>query len=284
MLHKTLEAKATTTTDLGEFTAIAAAYSVDRTNERIIPGAFKGSIAKWAESGKQIPLHWNHSGEAKDIIGTVDPSSMKETDEGLKVAGTLDLEDSEVAREAWRLMKKNAVALSFGYLVLEDAKKDGVRELQALDLFEITITPAPANPDTRFIDMKSVKQMSPEAMAEQMSAMADEMASGDYDEAEMAARMREMAQMMAEMEKSLKPSEDVSAIEDAGDEEPQAKSQAQDPLSKGHDRLQYELLTEGIDMAQSPKVEKTPEPVDTAALQRQFYDLMLHTLTGSEHP
>src|SRR3954468_3759778 len=61
LLHKTLEAKATTT-DLGEFTAIVAAYTVDRTNERIIPGAFKGTIARWQASGKMIPLHWDHGG------------------------------------------------------------------------------------------------------------------------------------------------------------------------------------------------------------------------------
>src|SRR6266498_287086 len=110
MLHKTLEAKATAT-DLGEFTALAATYSVDRTSERIVPGAFKGTITKWRESGKQIPLHWDHMGEAQNIIGTVDPASMEETEDGLRVKGQLDLKDSEVARNAWRLMKKDAVAL-----------------------------------------------------------------------------------------------------------------------------------------------------------------------------
>lgn len=155
MDHKTLEAKATAT-DQGEFTAIAAAYTVDRMNERILPGAFKASIDRWQGSGKQIPLHWDHMTEAENIIGTVDPSSMREVKDGLEVKGMLDLEENSTAREAWRLMKKNAVALSFGYLVLSDAKdSDGVRELKDLDLFEITITPAPANPDTRFIDMKS---------------------------------------------------------------------------------------------------------------------------------
>lgn len=156
MLRKTLEAKATTTTDLGEFTALAATYGVDRTNERILPGAFKDTIQAWQEWEKMIPLHWDHMGEAANVIGTVDPASMKETADGLQVSGKLDLQESPVAKDAWRLMKKNAVALSFGYLVTEDAKaKDGVRELKAIDLFEITITPAPANPETRFLNMKS---------------------------------------------------------------------------------------------------------------------------------
>ena len=156
MLHKQVRA-ASTATDLGEFTAIAAAYTRDRQDERIIAGAFGGTIAMWQGSGKMIPLHWNHSSAAEDIIGTVDPASMREEPNvGLHVRGQLDLEDSAVAREAWRLMRNNSVGLSFGYLVLEDSKGgDGVRDLKALDLFEITVTPAPANPDTRILSTKA---------------------------------------------------------------------------------------------------------------------------------
>lgn len=171
MEHKTLDAKATAT-ELGEFTAIAAAYSVDRGNERIIPGAFAKTIENWQASGKQIPLHWDHSGDAKDIIGTVDPASLKETDAGLFVAGKLDLEGSEVAKEAWRAMKSNAMALSFGYMVAEGAEaKDGVYELKAVDLFEISVTPSPMNPDTRFLALKSVTQMKPAEIREEIAAL-----------------------------------------------------------------------------------------------------------------
>jgi HK97 family phage prohead protease len=150
MLHKTVEAKATAT-ELGEFTALAAAYTVDRGNERIIPGAFSASIERWQTSGKSIPLHWDHSGDPHDIIGTVDPHATKETDAGLVVAGKLDLENSEVAQEAWRTMKSGAMGLSFGYMVLDGAEADdGVYELKAVDVFEISITSAnSARPRTR---------------------------------------------------------------------------------------------------------------------------------------
>ena len=90
-----------------------------------------------------------------NVIGSVDPATARETDEGLYVKGRLDLEDSAVAKEAWRSMKDNRVALSFGYLVTGDRKRrDGVRELTELDLFEVTLTPSPANPDTRVLSMK----------------------------------------------------------------------------------------------------------------------------------
>jgi hypothetical protein len=158
MLHKTVKATVETVADQGSFTALAAAYSVDRGNERIIPGAFQGSIEKWQASSKMIPLHWDHSGDPHDIIGTVDPAQTKETDAGLFVAGQLDLEGSEVAKEAWRSMKAGSLGLSFGYLVLDGAEaKDGVYELKAVDVFEISVTPAPMNADTRFLDLKSAK-------------------------------------------------------------------------------------------------------------------------------
>lgn len=156
MIHKTIKARATTTTDQGSFEAIAAAYSVDRVGDRIVPGAFSKSIERWQASGKSVPLHWNHQGEPEDIIGTVDPSSMEETDLGLKVAGRLDLDASEKAREAWRAMKTGSMSLSFGYMVVAEKQADDANELHELDLFEISVVPGPANADTRFLSLKSM--------------------------------------------------------------------------------------------------------------------------------
>jgi HK97 family phage prohead protease len=155
MLRKQVGLDATIT-DAGEFTAIAATWSVDRQNEQIVKGAFEDTITAWKHQGRPIPVHWDHKGDAASVIGSVDPQSMAETDEGLRVEGQLDLQDSEVAREAWRSMKAGRIALSFGYLVTADFKReDGVRELLGIDLFEVSLTPSPANPDTRIVSMKS---------------------------------------------------------------------------------------------------------------------------------
>ena len=147
-------------TDLGEFTAIAATYDVDRVKDQIIPGAFERTVARWRASGKKIPVHWNHSADAKDIIGAIDPATMREIPgEGLYVAGRLDLQDCQVAREAWRSMRNNAVALSFGYLATKSrTRRDRIRELLEIDLFEITVAPGPANPETRFLSLKAAGQ------------------------------------------------------------------------------------------------------------------------------
>jgi Caudovirus prohead serine protease len=105
-------------------------------------------------SAAPLPVELVHLLQARG--GSVEPQTMAETDEGLHVEGQLDLETSEVAREAWRSMKADRVALSFGYMVTADFKReDGVRELLGIDLFEISIVPAPANPDTRIVSMKS---------------------------------------------------------------------------------------------------------------------------------
>jgi uncharacterized protein len=152
---------ASATTDRGTFSALAAAYPVDRQGERIAKGAFQTSISRCEDSNKNIPVHWQHSASAEDIIGYVDPATMRETDEGLVVRGQLDLEDSEVARQAWRSMKNNSIGLSFGFLTVDSHDDDGVRVLDEVDLFEITLTPSPANADTRITEMKSVPDAVP---------------------------------------------------------------------------------------------------------------------------
>jgi phage head maturation protease len=90
------------------------------------------------------------------VIGSIDPSTMREEPRvGLHVRGQLDLESSETAREVWRLMKRNVVGLSFGFLTTASHTDGEVKVIDEVDLFEITVTAAPANADTRVLDMKS---------------------------------------------------------------------------------------------------------------------------------
>ena len=160
--HKTLKTAARTRTELGEFSAIAAAYSIDRDGDQIVRGAFRNTIERWQASGKRIPLHWNHSPVPKDIIGSIDPDSMREIDDGLYVRGKLDIAKSDNARDVWELVKNSVVSLSFGYLATDKAtRNDGVQELRELDLFEISLVSAPANADTRILSYKSADTAEP---------------------------------------------------------------------------------------------------------------------------
>ena len=87
MEHLVAKAMVGEVTELGEFEAIAAAYPVDAGNEQIARGAFKATLEAWRGRGRQVPLHWDHQGEASNVIGTVDPRSMEETARGLHVKG-----------------------------------------------------------------------------------------------------------------------------------------------------------------------------------------------------
>jgi HK97 family phage prohead protease len=52
-------------------------------------------------------------------------------------------------------MKHGAIYLSFGYMVDRSHEEGGVKILDEIDLFEITLTPSPANPETKVLSMKS---------------------------------------------------------------------------------------------------------------------------------
>jgi Escherichia/Staphylococcus phage prohead protease len=157
MQHMKVKASVEALADQGVFEGLAAVYTVDRDGDQIRPGVFEKTVARWQASGKRQPLHWNHQGEAENVIGCVNPGTMVETDDGLYVEGKLDLQDSEVARQAWRSMKNDSIASSFGFLVTDATERgDGVKELREIDLFEISLTPTPANADTRIVSMKSL--------------------------------------------------------------------------------------------------------------------------------
>jgi HK97 family phage prohead protease len=141
--HKAVEAQTHVANDLGEFAAIATTYDVDRVKDRIRFGAFEKTIARWRACGRRVPLHRDHRGEARNVIGSADPARMREVAGlGLYVEGKLDLDESEVAREAWRSMKDNRVGLSFGYMTVKSQRRDGINHLLELDVFEISIVPS----------------------------------------------------------------------------------------------------------------------------------------------
>jgi uncharacterized protein len=152
MQYLVTKAVAQPITDLGEFQALASTYGVDRQGERIAPGAFADTIAAWA--GRPMPLHWNHEGGADKVIGSI--TSMQEMADGLLVEGQLDIEDSAVAREAWRSVKAGRIGLSIGYMVQRSHPDGEVKVLDQVDLFEISITPSPANPGARILGWKSL--------------------------------------------------------------------------------------------------------------------------------
>jgi HK97 family phage prohead protease len=218
-------------------------------------------------------LHWDHRGDAANVIGSIDPAGTRELDQGLYVEGTLDVKDSEVAREAWRSMKNDAVSLSFGYVALKTRRRGGINDLLELDLFEVSIVPHPANPDTRVLSMKA--------------AVAERRVPSD-------AALRAQATALG-IEPPLsrrqlrRRSDDIALQAALGFEPPPKREPAPDSKSVPTERdlrrrsrqleLEAALGWESLPESPQPKTKAGP---DYDALRQQFADEMLSLLTLSD--
>lgn len=167
MEHKTFpitSCKASPDGDAGEFTALIAVFgNVDRGGDRIMPGAFKRTLA---ERGLP-PIVWSHEWGTPPIGVT---TSARETDAGLVLTGRLFVgedEDHPVARQVYTAMRAqdgNGASplreFSFGYEAKEyqhETAQDGtkIRVLTDVDLFEAGPTLVGMNPDTRLLSIKN---------------------------------------------------------------------------------------------------------------------------------
>jgi len=153
-------AKSPTTETNGWFTATVAVFNnVDHGGDRIIPGAFENTLAKWRKSGDPIPVIWSHDWSTPDAhIGVADPHDVVETAKGLLVRGRLDIEDNPMANRAYKLMQRRSLKeFSFGYKVPPGGQrraKDGANELVEIDLIEVGPTLKGMNPGTELHGVK----------------------------------------------------------------------------------------------------------------------------------
>lgn len=151
----------------GRFEAIVSVFgNVDYQGDRVMEGAFKGSIERWQEKGDPIPVIWSHDwANPHAHIGYVDPSSVEEAisdgkgrnkTSGLKVSGQLDL-DNPFAAQVYRLLKERRVKeFSFAYDVIRESPgRDKANELHELDIIEVGPTLKGANPSTELLNVKS---------------------------------------------------------------------------------------------------------------------------------
>lgn len=122
--------------NLGEFT------------ETVRPGAFTQTLAK--RSGNVLAL-FDH--ERRSVLGRTGAGTLKLTEDSKGLAFDLALPDTTLGRDLAVLVERGDVAgCSFGFTCDSDAwEMRGTlphRELVAVTLHEITITPTPAYADT----------------------------------------------------------------------------------------------------------------------------------------
>jgi len=137
----------------GAFEGYASLFGViDLGRDRVVQGAFRDCLARKPPSA--IKLLWQH--DPVHPLGVWE--RISEDERGLKVCGRLDLAVAK-AREVHALMRSGAVdGLSIGFRT-ERARKDnatGVRNLEKLDLWEVSIVTFPMLPGAR---VSAVKRM-----------------------------------------------------------------------------------------------------------------------------
>lgn len=157
--------------DAGQFEAIVAVFgNVDSYGDRIIPGAFKDTLAEWAAKGDPIPVLWSHrSQDPESHIGYV--LEAEERPEGLWVKAQLDTEPGDdIAQKVYRLLKGRRVTqFSFAYDVQEAAEViengDYIFELRKLKLYEVGPTLIGANQETDLLGVKQFGSARPQIAA-----------------------------------------------------------------------------------------------------------------------
>ncbi|WP_108259337.1 HK97 family phage prohead protease [Mangrovicoccus ximenensis] len=137
--------------------------NVDGGGDRLVPGAFRAGLAKAAAEGRSIPMLWQHDPDRPIGVWT----ELQEDDRGLKAAGQLILDVGQ-AREAHALMKAGALGgLSVGYRTVKAGNDGGVRQLEEVDLWEVSPVTFPMN---RLARLTAVKAEGAEAELEKLRA------------------------------------------------------------------------------------------------------------------
>ncbi|GBD48530.1 HK97 family phage prohead protease [Methylopila sp. Yamaguchi] len=158
-----LEIKAALSVDeAGTITGIAWPFNEgpDQLGDLIAPGAF--TIAP------DMPMLFAHDPE--DLVGIW--TEVKETPEGLLVAGQLDVKERRRARAVRSLITSGQIGgLSIGYRTKAFTPRAGKgRVISALDLVEVSVVRNPAHPRARITGAKSAS--SALAIAEAISRAA----------------------------------------------------------------------------------------------------------------
>ena len=136
----------------GIFEGYASLFGIaDLGKDVVMPGAFADSLRKRGASG--VRLLWQH--DPSEPIGRW--LAIEEDRRGLAVRGKLNLA-VERAREIHALMREKAVdGLSIGFRV-ERARAErptGLRRLEKLDLWEISVVTFPMLPGARVESVKT---------------------------------------------------------------------------------------------------------------------------------
>lgn len=134
--------------DVGTFEGMLSPYNrVDLGGDMILPGAYTKSLA---ESGGKVPLLLGHEHNA--LIGDL---FLRDTPEGLRAKGVLDMELSSARDVYVNLSKRRLRGMSIGYEAVKKWMEDGVRKLGEIALREGSLCLWPMEPHARVESVKA---------------------------------------------------------------------------------------------------------------------------------
>lgn len=138
--------------DEGTFEGYGSVFgNVDSYGEKVMPGAFVSSLNKHRREGSNVLMLWQHNPD--EPIGVWE--DLAEDSKGLWGKGRLIMEVQK-ARETHALMRAKAIGgLSIGYREVKVTPDGNVRNLEELDLREISPVSFPANRRARIEAVKS---------------------------------------------------------------------------------------------------------------------------------
>lgn len=141
----------------GTFTAYASTWTKtpDSYGDIVSKGAFANTLEAWKNSGNTIPLLFGHN-MADPMMNLGAITDAKEDDHGLLVTAELDL-SNPVAAQVYKMVKGRRIdQMSFAYdITSQDILQDGTRDIKGVNLYEVSVVPVGANPDTEILTVKA---------------------------------------------------------------------------------------------------------------------------------
>jgi HK97 family phage prohead protease len=141
----------------GLFSGYAAAYAKDLQGDRIAPGAFGQTIV---DKKGLVPILYNHNFDAPPLGFS---TSLVEDMKGLLLSGQL-ITGTREGNDAYQMLKGAAavgyrMGLSIGFTTSDWEWDDaaGVRQINQIDLWEVSLTPFPAQPKAFVSDVKTFR-------------------------------------------------------------------------------------------------------------------------------
>ena len=157
----------------GEITGFAAVYgNVDLQGDLFLPGAFKRSLEHWSRAKTRIPLVDGHMARDTDrLLGSVIQAVEAKAAgrEGVQFrAGFSATQRAQDART--KAIEGHLSGVSVGWLpdgpdamTFREGADGIVRVIKAAQLFEISLTPIPANPEATVLSAKSAVEVETQA-------------------------------------------------------------------------------------------------------------------------